>query len=120
MPDLKPFPRRTMNRLNALLLRLRSSPRWARLINRYVTVISFTGRRSGRLISTPVGYRRRGDVVTLGVQFADRKTWWRNFLGEGHPMTLQLDGTERTGHAVARRDEAGRVTITVHLDPVAG
>jgi hypothetical protein len=42
--------------------------------------------------------------------------WWRNFLAEGGPISLQLDGIDRTGHAIARRDEAGRVTVTVRLD----
>jgi hypothetical protein len=47
----------------------------------------------------------------------DAKSWWRNFLGEGGPITLlRLDGVDRTGHAVADRDEKGRVTVTVQLD----
>jgi hypothetical protein len=43
------------------------------------------------------------------------QTWWRNFLDDGGPLTLQLDGTERGGHAVAKRDEKGHVTVTVRL-----
>lgn len=43
------------------------------------------------------------------------KTWWRNFLGEGAPMTIRLDGRDRTGHAVARRDEKGRVAVGLRL-----
>jgi hypothetical protein len=47
----------------------------------------------------------------------DNKTWWRNFLGEGGPITLlKLDGADRTGHAVTERDENGRVKVTVELD----
>jgi hypothetical protein len=47
----------------------------------------------------------------------DAKSWWRNFLGEGGPITLlRLDGADRTGHAVADRDEKGRVTVTIQLD----
>ncbi len=46
----------------------------------------------------------------------DSKTWWRNFTGEGAPLTLtNFDGTDRTGHAVAHRDERGRVTVNVTL-----
>ena len=46
----------------------------------------------------------------------DAKTWWRNFLGDGAPMTVRLDGAERTGHAVAHRDADGKVTVNVRLD----
>jgi hypothetical protein len=30
--------------------------------------------------------------VTIGVRFPDAKTWWRNFLGDGAPISLDLDG----------------------------
>jgi hypothetical protein len=47
----------------------------------------------------------------------DKKTWWRNFTGDGGPITLtNFDGADRTGHAVAHRDERGRVTVTVAVD----
>ncbi len=72
--------------------------------------------RSGRTFSIPVGYRRHGDDVTIGVRMPDSKTWWRNFLGAGAPMSLHLDGADRPGHAVSRRDEKGRVTVSVRLD----
>jgi hypothetical protein len=64
-----------------------------------------------------VGYRRSGDTVTIGVASPDAKSWWRNFLGEGGPLTLlKLDGQDRTGHAVAHRDDRGRVSVRVRLD----
>jgi hypothetical protein len=48
---------------------------------------------------------------------AGSKNWWRNFLGEGAPITLvNLRGQDRTGHAVANRDAKGRVSVTVRLD----
>ena len=46
----------------------------------------------------------------------DSKNWWRNFLGDGGPITLVgFDGADRKGHAVPHRDERGRVTVTVRL-----
>ncbi|MER5622215.1 hypothetical protein ABT061_14360 [Streptosporangium sp. NPDC002544] len=111
-----PLPKRAIGRFNTCVLTLRSSPRWGRLISGRLTVVTYTGRRSGRTFSTPVAFRRTADTVTIGVQFPDAKMWWRNFLAEGGPISLQLDGIDRTGHAVARRDEAGRVTVTVRLD----
>lgn len=86
------------------------------MVSRHLTIVTYTGRRSGRTFSTPVGYRRAGDTVTIGVRLPDAKKWWRNFTGEGGPISLELDGVDRTGHAVARRDERGRVSITVRLD----
>jgi hypothetical protein len=78
-------------------------------------MLTYTGRRSGRTFSIPVGYRRSGDEINIAVSMPDAKTWWRNFLGDGGPVTLRLDGTERPGQAVAQRDEEGRVTVTVRL-----
>jgi hypothetical protein len=34
----------------------------------------------------------------------------------GAPIMLQLNDVHRTGHAVSRRDDRGRVTVTVRLD----
>ena len=102
--------------VNAAVSALASSPRWGRLVGGSFVVITYTGRRSGRTFSTPVGYRRKGDEVRIAVMMPDAKTWWRNFTGDGGPMTLRLNGNERHGRAVARRDERGRVTVSVHLD----
>ncbi|MET0237081.1 MAG: nitroreductase/quinone reductase family protein [Kibdelosporangium sp.] len=111
-----PFPKRAVGRVNAWVSTLRSSPRWGRMVSRHLTIVTYTGRRSGRTFSTPVGFRRTGDVVTIGVQLPEAKKWWRNFLDDGGPITLELDGADRAGHAVARRDEKGRVTVTVRLN----
>nr|WP_306663524.1 hypothetical protein [Streptomyces sabulosicollis] len=81
-----------------------------------LTVVTYTGRRSGRSFSTPVAYRRAADVVTIAVAMPERKLWWRNFTGDGWPISLDLDGAGRTGHAVARVDDKGGVTISVRLD----
>jgi hypothetical protein len=85
-------------------------------VGRGMAVIAYTGRRSGRTFETPVSYRQSGGQVTIGVEFPDAKNWWRNFLGEGGPITIRLPGGDRTGHAVARRDTPRRATVTVILD----
>jgi hypothetical protein len=46
---------------------------------------------------------------------ADAKNWWRNFTGDGGPLTLDLPGGPVTGHAVAQRLRKNRVNITVTL-----
>ncbi len=116
---VKPF-QRMARPVNAVVAPLVNSPRWGWLVGRFMAVITYTGRRSGRTITTPVGYSRRGeDVLRIRVEFPDKKVWWRNFQGEGGPISLRLRGDERVGHAAADRDDRGRVTVTVHLDPLA-
>ena len=100
---------------NAPIAALAASPRLGKMLRRNVTLITYTGRRSGRTFSIPVAYRRRGDEIEIAANLPDAKTWWRNFLGEGGPMSLTVDGIERSGHAVAHRDDNGRVTVRVRL-----
>jgi hypothetical protein len=104
---------RVVNRSATALI---TSPRWGRIVGLGLTTISYTGRRSGRRVELPVGYRRRGQDILIGVAMPDGKKWWRNFTGEGGPLTMLLGGVERSGHAVATRDARGRVTVTVRLN----
>jgi len=101
--------------VNAWMGRLRDSPRWGRLVSRWIAVVTYTGRRSGNTFSLPVGYQRNGDTVVIRVLVPDAKKWWRNFLGEGAPLTLNIGGTDHSGHAVSSRDARGRVRVTVVL-----
>ena len=100
---------------NAPVAAIAASPRFGAALRRSITTITYTGRRSGRTFSIPVAYRRRGDEIDIVPNMPDAKTWWRNFLGDGAPLTLTLDGIEHSGHAVAHRDENGRVTVRVRL-----
>ena len=103
--------------VNRLFVGLIDAPVVGALVRRGLINIRYVGRRSGKTIETPVGFRRSGDAIVIKVSSPDNKTWWRNFLGEGGPITLlKLDGQDRTGHAVAKRDGQGRVTVTVRLD----
>jgi hypothetical protein len=103
--------------VNAVFIGLIDAPVIGQLVRRGLINIRYVGRRSGKTIETPVGYRRAGDTITINVMSPDNKTWWRNFLDEGGPITLlKLDGQDRTGHAVASRDENGRVSVIVELD----
>lgn len=92
---------------------LRSRFRW--IIHPVITTITYTGRRSGREFSTPVLHWRRGDGVTIGVAAPESKQWWRNFLDDGDPITIDLRGRPRGGHAVASRDAEGRVVVRIEL-----
>jgi hypothetical protein len=102
---------------NGFFVALIDAPLLGGVVRKGMINIRYVGRRSGKTIQTPVGYRRSGDTVTINVMSPDSKTWWRNFLSEGGPITLlRLDGADRTGHAVANRDEQGKVAVTVALD----
>ena len=103
--------------VNGLAVGLINAPILGNLIGRGLVVIRYVGRRSGKTFEIPVGYRRTGEALVIAVTAPDAKNWWRNFLGEGGPITLvDLDGADRTGHAVADRDDKGRVKVTVQLD----
>ena len=87
------------------------------IVGRSLVEIRYTGRKSGRSFQTPVNYRLSGDEVIIRVMSPDSKSWWRNFLGDGGPITLlNFRGTDRVGHAIASRDDKGRVTVRVKLD----
>lgn len=102
---------------NGLVVGLMDAPVVGAFVRRGLVTIRYVGRRSGKTFETPVGYRRRGDAIVIGVAMPDGKAWWRNFLGDGSPITLLgLDGRDQTGHAVAHRDERGRVSVTVKLE----
>lgn len=101
---------------NAVTTALVTAPLLGPQLGRRLTMISYVGRRSGQTFSLPVGYWRKGDQVNIGVAMPDSKAWWRNFLGDGHPLRIRLDGADRTGHGVAERDELGRVKVVVRLD----
>jgi len=103
--------------MNAPVAAIAASPRFGGALRRSnIALVTYTGRRSGRTFSIPVAYRRRDDQnIDIGANLPDAKTWWRNFLGEGAPLSVTLDGVERAGHGVAHRDEKGRVTVSVRL-----
>lgn len=101
--------------LNAPVAAIAASPRFGARLRRNITLVTYTGRRSGRTFCIPVAYRRRGDEIEIVANMPDAKTWWRNFVGDGAPVSLTLDGAERAGHATAHRDTDGRVTVRVRL-----
>lgn len=101
--------------LNVPVAALTNSPRFGRFMSRNITLLTYTGRRSGRTFSIPVAYRRRGDQIEIAANMPDAKSWWRNFEGDGAPLTLTLDGSQHPGHAVAQRAEDGRVTVIARL-----
>jgi hypothetical protein len=118
MLQLKTYARLLMRAapvVNAPVVAMATSRRFGRIVGRNIAIITYTGRQSGRPFSLPVAYRRRGDELEIAANMPDAKSWWRNFLGDGAPLTVRLDGIERAGHGVAQRDDHGHVTVRVRL-----
>ena len=72
-----------------------------------LTLLSYTGRRSGKRYTIPVMYDRDDGVVVVFVGWPEEKRWWRNLLTPA-PVGVLLDGRERdgTGHAIVDDSEA--------------
>ena len=66
------------------------------LLSGGMMLITVTGRKTGRQITTPVQYLLANDV--LWVTSTRQRTWWRN-LRDGADVTLRLRGKEVCGRA---------------------
>ena len=107
----------TRNKLTVALL---DAPLFGRIVGKGLVKIRYVGRRSGNRVELPVGYRRTGSGIVIGVAAPEAKTWWRNFLDDGAPIeVLGLDRRDHIAHAVAHRDAHGGVWVTVALKATA-
>jgi hypothetical protein len=104
--------------INPLVRGLLRSPAHG-LVSSHLALLTVTGRRSGRTFTFPVGYHQEGDVVTIGVDWPERKRWWRNLL-DAAPVEIWLAGVHRAGTGQARGDEHTGVTVEIQLDGAAG
>ena len=94
-------------------LLIRSPLHW--LASRRLALITYTGRRSGRRYTIPVGYQMADLQLTITVGSPDHKVWWRSLTGTGAPVELIVRGRRRTGHAVAMRT-GDQALVRVALD----
>ena len=72
------------------------------LVSKGILLITVTGRKSGRRISTPVSYWE--DDGALWIMSSRDRTWWRNLLG-GAPATVRLRGRDRAARGEPVLDE---------------
>ncbi len=70
--------------------------RFAGPMAKALMLLRFTGRKSGKVYTTPVGYVREGDSVV--VVTSPTYTWWKN-IRDGADVEVRLDGAWRTAHA---------------------
>ena len=104
--------------INPLVRGLLRSPAHG-LLSSHLALITVTGRRSGRTFTFPVGYHQEEERVMIGVDWPERKRWWRNLL-DAAPVEIRLAGVSRTGTGQARGDEHTGVTVEIQLDGAAG
>ena len=96
-----------MRRLEDLLYATINPPMRALLRSRFhgiassrnLCLLSFTGRRSGRAITTPLSFMREGNLVRL--LSSHQTQWWKNFRGDGQEVIVEIARTKYPGHAQA-------------------
>ena len=82
------------------------------MVSKYLTLITFTGRKSGKTYTTPVSYYQQNNQVTIFTH-AD---WWKN-LQNGASVSLRLQGREFQGlaKAIAEDKQTVAAILTTHL-----
>ncbi len=70
---------------NPIMIWLLKSPLHG-FVSKGVMLVTVTGRKSGKLISTPTNYLRDGNTLWI-ISWRERK-WWRNLRGGANVQTL--------------------------------
>ncbi len=106
-PTVPPFVTQSMK----FILR---SPMHA-MVSKTILLITFTGRKSGKIYTTPVDYSQDGDQVTIFTH----ASWWKNLRG-GAPVSLRLRGKDVMGVPEPVAEDKGAVAagLSAHLRKV--
>ena len=90
------------------------------LMSASIMTVHFTGRKTGRVRSTPVRFLHEGDGGVVCMTSRD-VAWWRNFV-EPAPVELQLAGERVGATAQSLPDDATRKEAVLRrlLDRFAG
>jgi deazaflavin-dependent oxidoreductase (nitroreductase family) len=85
------------------------------LVSKTVLLITFTGRKSGKIYTTPVSYSQDDDHVII-FSHAD---WWKN-LCNGVPVTLRIQGRDFRGlpEPVVENKQTIAAGLAAHLRKV--
>ena len=95
----KHTPRTPPKFLNSIMVFLLHSPLQGPLGSQLI-LLTFTGRKSGKTFTTPLGYTKHGDTVVL---FTDH-AWYKNLI-DNPSVTLRLQGRELQGRAEVIHDD---------------
>jgi deazaflavin-dependent oxidoreductase (nitroreductase family) len=97
---------RVLHAVNPIVSAILRSPLHG-MLSGSLLLLTFTGRKTGKAYTIPVNYTRDGEKLIL---FTDRA--WRKNLRDGVPVTVRLQGHQRTGHAM-QIEEPAVVVATV-------
>ncbi|GCE12224.1 nitroreductase/quinone reductase family protein [Tengunoibacter tsumagoiensis] len=86
-------PRQPAPAMNKVAKFILSSPLHF-LFSKHLMLLTFKGRKSGKLFTTPIGYQQQGESV---ICFTDHH-WWKNLVADPE-VTLRLRGRVLTGRA---------------------
>ncbi|MEH6611336.1 MAG: nitroreductase/quinone reductase family protein [Halioglobus sp.] len=67
------------------------------VISKNIGILHFTGRKSGRQLSTPLSYTREGNTVRL--LSSQNTRWWINFRDADAPVEMQIGKDTLSGAA---------------------
>jgi hypothetical protein len=81
---------------NSLMRWALTTPGIQAMVGQGVALLTFTGRKTGKVYTIPVSYHRDDDTVTVVTKKV--RNWWRNF-GTPAEVELRLAGREYTGKA---------------------
>ncbi len=100
---------------NSIIPRLLRSPLHF-LVSGQVMLVTFTGRKSGKVYTTPVEYCRDNERVVFFTQRG--RAWWKN-LRDDAAVTVRIEGRDLTGRAHAITDEDVIRSAFANLHPRA-
>lgn len=87
--------------LNGMMVVMLKTPGLQRLVGKGTALITFTGRKSGREITTPVSYVRKDDRILITGHRT--RQWWRNLVADPQ-VEVRLAGKVRRGQASVMDD----------------
>ncbi len=102
-------PPKGVNRMMSTVLRL---PLVHSVMSKSLMLISFTGKKSGKQYTTPVGYYRDGKRILIVTKRF--RAWWQNFVAPA-PVTLRLQGRDVAGTALSIADEATIIPLMTQI-----
>jgi hypothetical protein len=89
--------------LNPLMMRVLPSPfHW--LASTQIALVRFTGKKSGRVFTTPMAYHLFDDTLIIALAETKGRNWWRNYV-EIAPMDILIKGKWQSGFASVLKAE---------------
>lgn len=91
-----------------------TAPGIQRMVGQGVALLSFRGRKTGKLYTIPVSYHRENDLVTIITQ--RQRKWWHNFESPTE-VEVRLAGRRYTGTPEIETDDAAALEfMTEYLE----